>query len=104
MIAPQILFIASVLSVLWGTYLIGTIRSYQVVKGNPHRRRQEVLVSVRDIVVALAAWTFVFSFVFRTSLVLVGVGDDIAGQIVFYALLGVNFTGSIFAIVSLKYD
>lgn len=99
-----VLFIAVVLSILWGIYLAETVIHYQRIKASPVRRRQDVVIALRRTVVAFCTWLFPFSFVFRLICVLLGVGDEISGQIVFYALLGANFTGSIFCIASLKYD
>ena len=104
MIAAQILFIAGFLSITWGVYLIGTIALYIKVRQNPRRTPQEIIVSMRRVIVALCAWLFVFSFVFRTACVLIGVGDDVAGQLVFFTLVGTNVVGSLFAVVSLRYD
>ncbi len=102
--APQILFIATVLTVLWGVYLLGTIRLYVQAKNKHDRRMQDLVIALRRVVVAFCAWLFPFSFVFRTLCVILGVEDVVIGQIIFYSLLGANVTGSIYAIVSLWYD
>lgn len=101
---PQVLAASLILSVLWGIYLVGTVRLYLLEKGNQDRRQSDTVIALRRIVVAFCAWAFVLSFVLRTAAVLLGVGDQVAGQVAFYALVGINFTGSIFAIVSLRYD
>jgi hypothetical protein len=103
-IAPQILAIAGFLSITWGVYLGGTIVSYRGLLKHPNRRRQDVVVALRRFVVAFCIWLFCFSFVFRTALVLMGAGDEFVGQIVFFALLGTNVVGSLFACVSLWFD
>jgi hypothetical protein len=102
--APQILAISLFLSVTWGIYLAGTLSLYWKIHAQRPRRRQDVVVALRRFIVALCAWLFVFSFVFRTFCVVIGIGDEIAVQIVFFTLLGTNVVGSLFAIVSLWYD
>ena len=104
MIAQHILALCAVLSVTWGIYLLGTIRHYVSLHRTPDRRRAEAVRALRDVMLALNVWLFVFSFVFRTACVLVGIGEEVAAQIVFFALAGTNLVGSLWAGVSLRYD
>ena len=116
-IAPHILVLALFLSVTWGIYLIYTVNDYRMVKTrrvvstkqgfeplDGERRRGELVAAFRRMLVALCVWSLPFSFVIRTSMVLAGFGDDLIGQIVFFALVGPNVVGSIFAVVSLRFD
>lgn len=102
--APQILALAAFLSITWGAALVGSVYNYKQTMSNPRRSRKDIVVAVRTFVGILCAWLFVFSFVFRTAAVLMGLGDDVVGQAVFYALVGSNVTGSIFVAVSFWFD
>lgn len=103
-IAWHIFAISSFLSVTWGVYLIGMICEYRNIKRGTDRRRGNIVVALRKVVVAFCLWTFVFSFVFRTAMVIAGFGEDVAGQIVFFTLVGTNVVGSMFAVISMRYD
>lgn len=100
----QILLITGFLSVTWGIYLLGTIHEYRKTRGLRYRRRQDLVVALRRFIVALCVWLFVFSFCFRIISVYLGMDDDLAAQIVFFSLLGSNVVGSLFAVISLRYD
>lgn len=91
----QVFVIATFLSITWGIYLAGTIWRY---------RKKPSIAELRRFTVALCVWLFVFSFVFRTFCVLIGIGNDIAGQIVFFALLGSNVAGSLFCATTIWRD
>lgn len=107
MIAPQILAISAFLSLTWGGYLAFTVVDYLATRHRQHtatRRRGDVVAAFRRMVVAFCLWMICFAYVFRTVIVLAGFGDAAAGQISFFALLGTNVVGSIFALVSLRYD
>lgn len=98
-IAPHILGLALFLSVMWGIFLAYTINEYRGARG-----RKEIVVGFRRMIVALCVFLLPFSLVFRTTCVLLGLGDDVIGQIAFFALVGPNVVGCIFAVVSLRYD
>ena len=101
----QILIISGFLSVVWGIYLIGTIRDYRETRRlMPRRRHLDVVSALRRVVVALCLWLFVFSFVFRIGSVYFGLADSISAQIVFFALLGSNVVGSLFAAATIWLD
>lgn len=100
----QILALSLFLSTTWGIYLIGTIREYLIVRGRKFRRREDLVIALRRFVVALCVWLFVFSYAFRVGSVFFGVQDEVAALIVFFALLGSNVVGSIFAVISLWLD
>lgn len=97
-IAIQTLIIAGFLSLTWGIYLVGAVLELGRVRGHDHPRptRQEVIVAYRRTIVALCLFMLPFSLLFRAVLVVLGLGSDIAGQIVFYALITTNVPGSIF--------
>ena len=115
-IAPHIFVLAVFLSVTWGIYLGYTIREYRRVlhDATTHRpnnnfstaprRRGEILAALRKMIVALCAWLFVFSFVFRTAMVLLGLDDQIVGVVIFFALAGSNVAGSLYVVISLFLD
>src|SRR5258708_5078978 len=104
MIAINILLISGFLSITWGIYLVSTIREYMALRVQKQVSRREIVIAFRRIVTISCLWFICFAYVFRTFLVLIGLGDVLTGQITFYALLGTNISGSIFAIVSLRYD
>jgi len=104
MIAPQILVVASVLSLTWGIFLVASVRDYRTLLRRQTRRRSEVIVAFRRVLVTFCLWLICFSYVFRTGVVLAGMGEEAAAQITFFALLGSNVVGSIYAIISLRYD
>lgn len=103
-VAVGLFIISSFLSITWGIYLFGTVIAYVRTRNYRDRRKQDMVVALRRFIVAFCIWLVCFSFVFRTVVVLLGMGDELAGQIVFYALLGTNVVGSIFAAISLRYD
>lgn len=100
----QIFLITGFLSVTWGIYLVGTVREYVKIRSTIIRRRQDLVVALRRVVVAICVWLFVFSFCFRIICTYFGVNDEISAQLVFFSLLGSNVVGSLFAVVSLRYD
>lgn len=107
MIAPHILGISGFLSIMWGIYLLHTIGEHQALralKPTNSTRRMETVASFRRVAVAFCLWFLVFSYVFRTVCVLIGLGDAVAAQITFFALLGTNIPGSIFVVVSFWFD
>jgi hypothetical protein len=105
MIAPQILLISAFLSITWGIYLFATAKGYIALRNaSPIRRRGDTVQAMRRFLVALCLWTICFSYVFRTGCVLIGLGEATAGQIAFFAILGINIPASIFAVVSLRFD
>lgn len=107
MIAPHIALISAFLSVTWGAYFIYTIKDYLVIRtknGEGRRRGGDAVAALRRTIVAFCLWSFCFSFLFRTAMVLLGFGEDVVGQVVFFTLVGTNVLGSVFALVSLKYD
>lgn len=114
MIAPHILLLSSFLTIMWGIYLIFTIKDYRRVRllrvskeaadNALYRRKGDTVAAFRRMIVAFCVFTLPASFVFRTACVLLGVGDETTAQITFFALVGPNVVGSIFAVVSLAFD
>jgi len=102
-ITPQILFISTFLSLTWGIFLVASVMDYRGTLVQQHSRR-DVVIGFRRMLVAFCIWLICFAYVFRTICVLAGVGEGVAGQITFFALLGTNVVGSLFAVISLKYD
>lgn len=106
-IAPQILVLSLVLSIIWGIVLISAIRDYRrtVVKRRGGDRRGGDLVSaLRWFFAVLCVFSINSAYLLRTSLVLAGFGSDTAGQVVFFALLSTDIVGGLFALISLRYD
>lgn len=104
MIAPHVLAISLILSLAWGTHLIDAVHDYIAVRAPTNRRRSEVIKEFRQVIAATCLFSFGVAYVFRTAIVLAGFGDVVAGQIVFFALIGVNVPGAAFLIISRKFD
>jgi hypothetical protein len=116
-IAPHIFALAVFLSVTWGIYLVYTVLDYRRVLrevttqrpvppdfSSAPRRRGEILAALRRMIVAWCQWLFVFSFVFRTAMVLLGLDNQTVGLVIFFALAGSNVLGSLYVVISLRYD
>jgi hypothetical protein len=103
-ITPHIFFITTFLTVTWGIYFLYTVREYQRLRHAPTRRKGELVVAFRKMVTALCVWMLPLGFFVRTALILGGFGDEVAGQVLFFSLVGTNIPGSIFAVVSLRLD
>ena len=102
MIAPHILAISAFLSVMWGIYLAYTVQDYRLAKGS--HVRPEIVRAFRRMLVVLCLWSICFAYVFRTLCVIVGLGDAWAGQVAFFAILGLNVPSSIFTVISFRFD
>lgn len=101
---PQVLAISAFLSVTWGLYLIGTLISYARIRTESRRRRADRVIALRRFTVAFCIWLFCFSFAFRQITLLLGIDEELVVSLVFFSLVGTNVVGSIFALISLKYD
>ncbi len=95
--APHILAISFVLSIIWGIYLVYVIREFVRSKGRADRRKTDKVVAFRRMIVGICVFLLPFSFVFRTASVLIGISGDQINQITFFALLGANLVGSLYA-------
>lgn len=104
MIAWHVFALCAFLSVMWGIYLAFTIVDYRTTLATAARRRSDIVSAFRRMVVAFCLFFLPFAFVVRTFCVLVGVGDEAAAQVTFFAFVGPNVLGSIYAVVSLRYD
>ena len=103
-IAPHIFLMSAFLSLVWGVYLVATALDYRAIARSKTRTRADVVRAMRRLVLAFCIWSVAFAYVFRTTMVLIGFSEDVIGQVVFFALLGTNVVGSLFAIISLRYD
>lgn len=104
MIAPQIFVLSLVLSIAWGTNLLDAIHDYQAVHRRPLRSRLELAKALRTLVGAICLFSLGFAYVLRTGMVLAGFGELVVGQVLFFALVGVNLPGALFVILSRRYD
>lgn len=104
-VAPQVLLLTGFVTYTWSLYFAFTVADWLDPTPEPTRtRRQELIVRFRRMIVALCALLLPASFYVRTALVLLGVGDAAAGQVVFFALASSNVVGSVFVLASLKLD
>lgn len=104
MIATQVLMLTLGLTVGWGVYFFACVAEYLDIRERHDRRQAEVLRGFRRVVVSFCLWLLPLSFFFRTGLVLLGVGDGVAGQVVFFALASTNVVGCLFCLASLRHD
>lgn len=100
MIAPHILLLSLFLSFAWGWHTIDTITEYREYRTRPNRIESRVAQYLRDVVCAVCLESICIAYVLRTAIVLLGFGDQIAGQLLFFVLLGVNIPGALYAIIS----
>jgi hypothetical protein len=107
-VTPQVFGLTLFLTLAWGVYLVAAIREYRAVRFGPSRivltRQQELVRAFRRVIVDLCVFMLPAAFVLRTGLVLLGFGNDVIGAVLFFALVGPNVVGSIFAVASLRYD
>lgn len=105
---PQVFVLTAFLTTMWGIYLVAAAREYREVRQGPRvivlSRQQEIVRAFRRVVVDLCVFALPAAFLLRTGMVLLGLGNDVVGGVVFFALVGPNVVGSIFAVASLRYD
>lgn len=104
MITPQTLVLTIFLTVAWGAYFFAAVRDYRVRSVAKDRRRGEAVRALRRVVVSFCLLMLPLSVAFRSTLVLAGFGNDVAGGVVFFSLAGTNVVGSLFCLFSLRYD
>lgn len=100
MIAPQILAVSLFLSFVWGWHLVDMAADWRKIRLTGTRRRGEMADTFRALLCAIALWSICVSYAVRTAMIVMGLGDELAGQIGFFALLGINIPVGIFALVS----
>ena len=105
---PQVFLLTAFLTVMWGVYFASALIEYRAIRKGPTfvvlTRQQEIVRGFRRVIVSLCVFMLPAAFVLRTGLVLLGFGNDVVGVVVFFALVGPNIIGSIFAVASLRYD
>lgn len=100
MIAPQILVLSVFFSVVWGWFAADTINDWRKIRFSGTRRKGELADAFRTMLCAISLESICAAYVLRTALVVAGLGDAVAGQVVFFTLLGVNIPAAIFVVVS----
>lgn len=100
MIAPQILVLSVFFSFVWGWFMIDTINDWRAIRVSGTRRKDELADKFRTMLCAICLESICAAYVLRTALVLVGLGDAAAGQVVFFTMLGVNIPAAIFVVAS----
>ena len=103
-ITAPLFWLSVFLSCTWGSYFAWTIHDYAKTKGKSDRHQGDVVAALRRAVVAGDLWMMVFSYAFRTLSVQMGVGNEEVAQIIFFALVGTNIVGSLFAILSIAFQ
>lgn len=104
MIAPHILLLSLLLGVAFGWHFLDTVSDWRYVRAHGTRRKKDLGDAFRSMIAALCLLSFCVAYVIRTALVLLGAGDTVAGQVVFFTILGVNIPGGLFMVVSRKFD
>lgn len=97
MIAPAILVLSAIFSAIWAVSLYRAAQDYR------EARRDKLAPlgrSMRQLVLVFCAASTALAYLVRTTLVMAGFGADVAGQVLFYALLGTNLVGGLFCAVS----
>lgn len=100
MIAPQIFVLSLLLSLVWGWYLRDTVHDWREIRRIETRRRGEMADAFRAMLCAISLESICAAYVLRTALVVIGLGDATAGQVVFFTLLGVNIPAALFVVAS----
>lgn len=106
-ITPQIFFLSLLLSIMWGIVLISAVRDYRrtvAARRSGDRRRTDLVSAFRWFLVILCLWTLNSAYLLRTGMVLLGLGDVVAGQITFFALVSIDIIGGVFSLFSLWLD
>lgn len=102
MIAPHIFVLSTFLSIVWGWHLLDASRDWQVIRAKAWAQRApgQLAGELRNLVAAICLFAISVAYLFRTAVVLAGLGETFAGQVVFFALVGVNVTGAVFVVAS----
>lgn len=103
-VTPQIFVLVLYLTVMWGFYFLVAVREW--IRGpQPTRTEpQEKVRAFRRVIVSFCLFMLPGSFLLRTGLVILGVGEAQVGVILFFTLAGTNIVGSTYAVYSLRYD
>lgn len=101
---PQVFVLTAYLTIAWGTYFAIAVRDYVRARATVHRRRDETVKVWRRMVVAFCLFMLPFSFFLRAGLTLLSLENTTISGIVFFSIAGTNVAGSIFCLVSLRYD
>ena len=100
-------FISLILSVMWGAALAYTVHEYRLaLRGRAvgERRSGDVVAAFRRVLALWCLWLICASYVFGTLMIILGLDETVVGRVLFFALLGSNVVGSLFFLVSLRFD
>lgn len=103
-VTAQIFALAVILTLVWGWHLFDTVNDYRSLRVNPDRTKRQMGDSFRSLIAAACLWSICVGTGLRTGIILLGFGDALGGQVAFFAIMGINIPGGIFAIVSRKLD
>ena len=113
MITPHILILSAFFSVVFGWHLLDALTDWRdalIVLRTSRRTGVSVRTAARDLsekmrelLAALCLVSISASYLLRTAAVLLGLGDAIAGQVAFFALLGICIPASIFMVISRRW-
>lgn len=104
MITWHILILSLGLGFAFGWHFIDTVNDWRYVRNHGTRRKKDLGDAFRAMIAALCLLSFCVAYVLRTATVILGFGDTVAGQVVFFTIIGVNVTGGLFMVVSRKFD
>lgn len=100
-------WISLFLSLTWGVGLVVSVREYRETlraRRAGERRSGDVVSSFRRVLVLWCLWLIVASVLFRSAFLALGFGETTSATILYFALIGSNVVGSLFFLVSLRYD
>jgi hypothetical protein len=99
-IAPHILVISILGSIIWGWHTKNAAIDYRQYRTRADRQAPRLADKFRDLICAVCLLSIFMAYVVRTAFVLAGAGEVAAGQIAFFTIMGVNIPGGIFVVVS----
>lgn len=100
-------WISLFLSITWGAGLLYSVHEYRQVltlRRKGERRGGDVVAAFRRVLVLWCLWLIVASVLFRSAFLALGFGETTSATILYFALIGSNVVGSLFFLVSLRYD
>lgn len=108
MITGQVLGLTAFLTMMWGIYFVAALREYLLVRSARTvlilTPRQQAIRAFRRVVVDFCVFALPLSVAIRTAGIVLGIGTDVVGGVVFFMLVTPNVIGSIFCVASLRYD
>jgi hypothetical protein len=103
-ISPHILVLSAIFGVIWGWHVVDELNDWRDLRRSPDKTKMEVGHTFRALICAVCLESICLAYVFRTTCIMIGLGENIAAQVAFFTILGVNLPGGIFTVVSRRLD